>query len=148
MRIIKEYSTTVYISHPSGGLPENTEKVEKIIDYLSIKFPEVLFVSPIHSFGHRYDKVSYVEGLNMCFWLLDKCNEVWIFGDWKNSTGCNCELAYSKNNGIPWKIIPDNKCYNAHPDFECVASCAMCTTDDGGIYCTLDDINKDIRGGK
>ena len=145
---IDKYKTVVYVSHPSGGLPENTEKVGNIIKRLHKLYPDILFVSPIHCFGYMYDDVDYKTGLEYCLWLLDKCDEVWVFGDWKNSTGCTCEIAYCQNNGIPWKIIPSDKCFISRPNFGCVVGCILCETDNEGIYCQMSNLNKEIKGGK
>jgi hypothetical protein len=36
--------------------------------------------------------------------LLEKSDEMWVYGDWKNSKGCNMEIEYCKKFGIPFEI--------------------------------------------
>jgi len=91
-----------------------------------------------------YDEVPYVEGLNMCLWLLDKCDEMWVFGDYTNSTGCMGEIAYCKNHRIPYKIFTDCKCYKDNIGLDCL-SCILSSDDDEGIYCELGRVSKILR---
>lgn len=141
---IKEYKTVVYVSHPSGNKPENTLRVEKIIKKLYKIFPDVLFKSPIHSFGFMYDQVSYEDGLDMCLLELDICDECWVFGDYNDSRGCTAEIAHCQDNGIPCKIFTDNKCCKKVNDSDCVCGCILCDTDDGGVYCELGTVAKEF----
>lgn len=55
-----------------------------------------------------YDVTEYQEGLNMCLWLLDKCDEMWVFGEYEDSVGCMSEIAYCQNYLIPYHIIEQN----------------------------------------
>jgi hypothetical protein len=82
----------VYISHPYGGDEKNKAKVEKIIKNLIKEYPQHTFVSPIHCFGFMYTAVDYQTGLNWCLDLLDACNEMWVYGDYRNSKGCTEEI--------------------------------------------------------
>lgn len=141
---IKEYKTTVYVSHPSKNLPENTDRIAEIIKKLHSLYPDVLFVSPVHSFGFMYDEVSYNDGLDMCLWLLNKTDEMWVFGDWHNSVGCCCEVAYCQNNGIPWKIFTDNECCKKIKDADCTYGCVLWDDDDGGSYCELRNVAEEF----
>lgn len=94
----------IYISHPYGGLKENKLSVEGIIKNLAVKHPENTYISPIHCFGFMYDLVNYETGLEMCLRLLDKCEKMLVFGDWKSSRGCTAEVLYAENNFIPYEI--------------------------------------------
>lgn len=94
------FKSIVYISHPYNGLKDNEEKAANIIIKLQKQHPDYLFVSPIHSFSFAYDNVDYGTGLNMCLWLLEKCDEMWVFGDWSTSKGCNREIKYCEENKI------------------------------------------------
>jgi len=98
------YESVVYVSHPYGGKKENEEKVAEIINQLSKEYPTYLFISPIHSFSYAYHDVDYQVGIDMCLWLLEKADEMWVYGDWKNSKGCNMETEYCKEFGIPFEI--------------------------------------------
>lgn len=103
---MKQYEKIVYISHPSGGLPENTEIIGKIINRLIKEFPNFLFISPVHCFSYAYDAVNYITGIEMCLWLLDQCTEMWVFGDYEKSKGCNMEIGFCLARDIPFTINP------------------------------------------
>lgn len=100
-----QYEKIVYIAHPYGGSIENEKKVAQIIRELTRKYPSYLFVSGIHAFSFAYFDVEYQKGLNMCLWLLNKCDSVWVYGDWKNSKGCHAEIDFCKRHSILYKII-------------------------------------------
>lgn len=101
-----EYEKSIYISHPYGGLKENEEKVAEIINNLIKEYPNYLFLSPIHTFSYAYNTVDYQTGINMCLWLLDICgDEMWVFGDYNKSKGCNIEIGYCIARDIPIKYI-------------------------------------------
>lgn len=99
-----EYEKVVYISHPYGGSIKNKQKVEHIISDLRKHFPNYLFLSPVHAFGLGYDAVSYEDGINECLWLLKKADEMWVFGDYANSSGCQAEIFYCQTEDIPYKF--------------------------------------------
>ena len=101
------YKKAVYISHPFQNLPKNVKRIEKVIELLEKEFPEYLFVSAVHAFGHGYSRLSYEKGLNQCLWLLDKCDEMWVFGKYINSKGCLAEIEYCKANDIPFTIAEE-----------------------------------------
>lgn len=95
----------VYVAHPYGGLEENKKKVEEIIPKLAkdelfnMMEEDITFVSPIHTFGHLYDQVDYVEGLNMCLDLLDKCEHIVVIEGFEKSKGCMAEYGFAKAKG-------------------------------------------------
>lgn len=91
----------IYIAHPFNGERENKEAVGKIISDLVVQLPSYAFYSPIHATGFLYDKLDYMEGIGHCFEVLSRCDELWIYGDWENSRGCQMEYAFAKGKGIP-----------------------------------------------
>ena len=95
------FDKIIYISHRFEGKQENLERIEQIIKDLRKKYPHYLFVSPCHLFGYLYNTTSYNEGLSMCLWLLDKCDECWLFDDYMNSRGCKIEKEYCNNHNKP-----------------------------------------------
>lgn len=100
------YDNIVYISHPYQGKQENIDDIENIIKELRKEYPNCLFISSVHSFGWLYDCTSYQEGLEMTLFLLETCvDEMWVFGDWQNSTGVQAEIAYCEEYSIPYKIF-------------------------------------------
>lgn len=139
----------VYISHAYGGKKENADKVAKIIIELHKLYPDYIFISPIHNFGMLYEHTSYTEGLTMCLWLLNLCNEMWVMGH-ELSTGVRGEISYCKNHYIPYKIlgnfdeIPLRKvCHKNKCDIDCL-SCDFENEDDEGISCWLKE--KKLKG--
>ena len=94
----------IYISHPYGNQPENKQKVEEIIRELVLSHPEHTYISPIHCFGFMYHDFDYETGLEMCLNLLEKCDKMLVFGDWKSSRGCTVEVLYCEMHMIPYEI--------------------------------------------
>ena len=98
----------IYISHPSSGLEENTRAIENIIRILysnDVLFDNYCFVSPVHCYGFMYNDVEYEKGIQFCLDLLDNCDGMLVFGDWKSSRGCNMEVKHCESNDIPYIII-------------------------------------------
>ena len=136
------YRNVVYVSHPYGGDKENRDKVASLIRKLQTEYPTYLFISPISAFSFLYDVTEYQEGLNMCLWLLDKCDEMWVFGEYEDSVGCMSEIAYCQNYLIPYRIIKQNclgireiscrKCYE----------CGLVDYDEYTISCQIDKVRK------
>ncbi len=40
----------------------------------------------------------------MCISLLNISDEMWVYGDYQNSIGCNFEIQYCKEHGISYSI--------------------------------------------
>lgn len=142
------FQKIIYISHPFQDNIENQYKVEKIIKILIKKFPNILFISPIHTFGFLYKDVEYNVGLDMTITLLKKCDEMWVFGEWFNSTGCKKEIEACILHRIPYKIIPESTCYKNTLHIEMDGDCLECEfadVDDAGIYCDMKTIMKIIN---
>lgn len=93
----------VYVAHPYSGNDDNRIDVEKIILALTIKNPDILYISPIHALGYLYTAVSYDEGMRYCFALLEDCDELLICEQWENSTGCCLEHHFANSHDIPIK---------------------------------------------
>ena len=97
----------VYIAHPLRGAErkKNVQETTQICQKITELFPEILPVSPIHAF-------SFLDGggaegekkaLALCLETVKQCNELWLFGEWWNSSGCQSEWAIANGAGI--KII-------------------------------------------
>lgn len=101
----KQFEKTVYIAHPCGGLQENIDKVSLIFRNCVKNFPNIFFISPINSFNELYKDSDYWGeydiGMEYCYHLLAMCDEVWMFGDYENSTGCKNEIKFCEKNRIP-----------------------------------------------
>lgn len=100
----------VYISHPFSGLEENKLKIENIIRTLTLSYPDNTYVSPVHCFGFLYNDVSYENGLEFCLNLLEKCDKMMVFGDWRSSRGCTAEILFAEMHMIPYEIMEGNIC--------------------------------------
>ena len=102
-----KYEKVVYVSHGYGGKPENKERIDKAFHLLVKEMPQILFLSPVHAFGEVYADTDYVQGLNMCLSLLDRCDEMWVLDEnWRESRGCTVEVRYCTAHGIPC-YLPD-----------------------------------------
>lgn len=99
------FDSIIYISHPFSGENNNLERIGLLIKLLQNKYPNYLFISPVHMFGHLYHSTTYEDGIRMCLWALEKCDEMWVFGDWENSNGCKIEMSYCNEYLIPYKVI-------------------------------------------
>lgn len=98
----------VYVAHPYGGKEENKILVENIILELVTKFPDTLFLSPIHALGYLYTALSYDEGMKHCYALLEDCDELLLCKGWQDSEGCTREFKYARTHNI-------NIFYNHNP---------------------------------
>ena len=78
----------VYVAHPFQGKRENMQAITHICQLL-VKFG-IMPISPVHAFSFMNDKVpeDREKALKFCEELIDAADEVWFFGDWKNSVGC------------------------------------------------------------
>ena len=82
----------VFISHPYKDDPErNKKRVDNICRELAEK-GDILPISPLHLFSFMEDDDSREEILQVCFRLIDICDEVWVYGD---SEGCEKERGYA-----------------------------------------------------
>ena len=96
--------TKVYISHSYSGKEENKQDIERIARLLVKKFPNIVPVSPVHTYGYLYNDVDYDRGLDFCIELLKTCDCMWVFGDYSNSKGVHAEIDYCEKHGIEYAI--------------------------------------------
>ena len=86
----------VFISHPYKDDPKrNKKRVDTICRELAEK-DDILPISPLHLFSFMEDDDNREEILQVCYRLIDICDEVWIYGD---SEGCRMELEYARSIG-------------------------------------------------
>ncbi len=84
-----------YVAHPFGGDAENKKKIEQIIIELMTEFPDKDFLSPIHASDFAYNLIPYVEGMDWCLNVLDRCDALILCDCWETSKGCLMEYAYA-----------------------------------------------------
>ena len=92
----------VFISHPFSSDPEGNRVRVDIICHDLVK-QGILPISPLHLFSFMENDDKREEILQVCFRLIDICDEVWIYGD---SEGCKKEREYALSRGK--KVL--NKC--------------------------------------
>jgi len=95
----------VYVAHPYGNLKSNKKSVELIIKELSLRNPNRVYISPIHTFGFLYQTVSYERGMYYCKTLLSECDSAIFCKGWETSKGCRLEMEFCKENGIKWEVM-------------------------------------------
>ena len=100
-------SKKVYVSHPLRGdfdrqnpdmsvVMDNYIQVSHICREIVKDFPEVLPLSPIHAFTFMRIFEEDAVALAMCLELLELADELWVYGDWKTSEGCNLEIDHAR----------------------------------------------------
>lgn len=94
---------TIYICHPfttHGNAAENFEAQTALGQ--AVFNAGHIPVSPILAFGKviPHDPANYDRAMASCLWLMSKCDEVWVFGNWTESTGCKMEVAKAADLGI------------------------------------------------
>ena len=117
----------VYVAHPYGGKEENKQYVENIILALTKKYPNILFISPIHALGYLYTALDYDKGMEYCYSLLESCDELLLCEGWNESTGCSLEYNFATANDIPIKycVYIGEEEYVICP-VACLVPCTMC----------------------
>jgi len=97
---------SAYICHPlrgRTGSPEeirsNLERIDEIAKNLSAIYPDVLLLSPLHAFAFYDPRGDQTQVLGQCVAMIEKADELWVFGDWKGSKGCRMEIEYAKKLG-------------------------------------------------
>jgi len=85
----------VFISHPYKDDPTgNRKQADRICRELARE--GMLPISPLHLFSFMDNDDKREEILQVCFRLIDICDEVWIYGD---SEGCEKEREYARSIG-------------------------------------------------
>jgi hypothetical protein len=85
----------VFISHPFSSDPEGNRVRVDIICHDLVK-QGILPISPLHLFSFMENDLQREEILQVCFRLIDICDEVWVYGD---SEGCRKEREYALSQG-------------------------------------------------
>lgn len=91
----------IYISGKYGGKEENKIDMECAIRYFR-EYEGCVdreYISPITAFSFLYNETEYLEGLDCCLTLLDKCDKIYMLPGWEDSTGACIEFGYAKAAG-------------------------------------------------
>lgn len=101
----QESDKVIYISHPFNNDDKNIDKVKEIILSLAEKMPHHTFISPLTMFGFLKNTITYEESIKKCFDVLKTCDEMWVFGNYKQSVGCQKEIEFCEQHNIPTTIF-------------------------------------------
>lgn len=99
----------IYIIHPFKGAnsnySENLKKVTKIAN--NLKSHGYIPISPIHAFSYLDESKNpndRILALQYCFSLMEMVHkeegEAWVYGDWRNSEGCEKEILKATELGM------------------------------------------------
>lgn len=101
----------IYISHPLRNgktgdelMPEvekNRNKVSQICRELLHERDDILILSPIHTFSFIPVTGEQTKAFQQCKSLLELADELWVYGDWRSSEGCQIEIQYAEVLKIP-----------------------------------------------
>jgi len=93
----------IYICHSlrSGNIQKNRENISQICKQLSAKYKDILILSPIHTFSYISTDGEQTDVLAQGAELLTLADELWVFGDYKNSEACQLEIRTAKELKIP-----------------------------------------------
>lgn len=106
----KSKKSLVYISAPYGGKQENFDKVTVLMKGLMEYSDQFTFISPIHAQSFEdYHETDYEVGLKHCIDILDRCDEMWVFGGYNSSRGCEAEIEFCNKNIKPVRYFLNYK---------------------------------------
>ena len=92
----------IYIAHPSAA----TKRTWKRPSQLSQNYcTSTRTVHSTRRYTRQFFRTAISEGMEHCFEVLRRCDELWIAGDWRESRGCNMEYGFAKAKGIPIKFV-------------------------------------------
>lgn len=98
----------VYIAHPiSGNIQRNLELVRLIVRHLNLTDSSILPFAPYWLDCHALNDNNPVErdrGILNDKVLLPLCNELWVYGDYIKSRGCQAEIVLARFCKIEIKI--------------------------------------------
>lgn len=105
----------IYISHPLRGnasgvelllaVKENRKKVSQICMNILCEHNDVLILSPIHAFSFFPIGEAQAPVFAQCKVMLELADELWVYGDWQSSEGCQTEIRYAEILKIPVKYF-------------------------------------------
>ena len=91
---------SIYVAHPlRGDVQRNKNAVTDICQNIKAIYPDMLILSPIHAFSFEDVNGPQDWVLGQCLRLIEKADELWLFGDWRNSSGCVMESVYARRIG-------------------------------------------------
>lgn len=95
----------VYIAHPiSGDIEGNLAKIRKVVKSINLEYSHIVPFVPYYADVVSLDDTDSEQrarGIQNDHRLLPLAQEVWLFGDWRKSSGCCVEVRLALDLGIP-----------------------------------------------
>lgn len=111
---MRPHNKLVYISHPyttPPGIIANATAIKEICKKVS-EFDGIVPLAPTYAqswLDDPYDEQENLLALSYCIEMLKRCDEVWFFGAWRGSMGCQAEYEAAVTYEIPRKeFVFDN----------------------------------------
>lgn len=98
----------IFISHPfAADLEMNRVRVIMILEELHEKYPDIIFLSPLHLFSYMKTetKVQREEVMAICYDMIRISDEVWSYG---SSEGCIDEMQFAISENKSFRFMRDN----------------------------------------
>lgn len=96
----------VYVAHPlASDPPGNVRKAAAILARIAASFPDVVPVCPLLAFSFLEEPRDRELALKWCFALLERCDELWLAGQWWASEGCLLEKRRAEELGVPVRVV-------------------------------------------
>lgn len=94
----------VYIAHPlRGDVESNIRRISRLCRNIVDTDSSILPLSPVLAFSFFEPDKEPEKAMEYCLELLRASDELWVYGDWKNSEGCLAEVEVAKCKNIPVK---------------------------------------------
>jgi hypothetical protein len=95
----------IFVSHPFGGKESNLKAISDICRRL-VNFG-VLPISPVHMFGFMHDNIpaERKRAMEFCEDIIQYVDELWLFGEWEKSEGCQNEHLAVLLEMIPVRVV-------------------------------------------
>ena len=92
----------VYVAHPFASDPEgNKARAAEVCRRIASEYPNVVPVCPLLAFSFLREPVERELALSFCLALLERCDELWLAGEWEKSEGCWLERKKAEQLGMP-----------------------------------------------
>lgn len=102
----------VYIVHPlRGDIELNEQHIAEVCRMIVDDQPGILPLSPVLAFDFFNPDTEPVKAMQYCLELLSCCEELWVYGEWWKSEGCQAEICFAGCRNIPIR-------FKQHPDSE------------------------------
>lgn len=98
----------VFIAHAlRGDIEGNLESVKKYIRQAIYKedFPCCPWYAIVESLDDG-DEIERSIGIRANFMILERCDELWVCGDYSESEGVRDEIDHAIGHGIPVRYLP------------------------------------------